>query len=242
MAAVFLPSAIHHSVPGGRRPGTAQLRIALALAVSAIFHAWLAAGIAVEAPEHPLPSAAHALTAELERVAAPTAADTKLEREPALADPAAPRPMRAHAQPLTERFLPATKRSESGAAQGTIATAPAPVTALALPPTADLTYYPARELDVYPALRAPLRFEYPERAAHEHVGGSVRIMLLLDEAGAIDGVSVVAAEPPGYFEDRVRAVFAAARFFPARKDGRAVKSRVLIDVNYDPAAEEGALR
>jgi protein TonB len=218
----------------------AQLRMALALAVSAIFHAWLAAGIAVEAPEHSLPSTAHALAAELERVSVPMAAGAKPEREPALADPAAPLPLRAHAPPSTERLLPATKRSEPGAAQGTLAMATTPV--LPLPPAVDPTYYSARELDVYPAPQAPLRFEYPERAAHEHVSGSVRIMLLLDEAGAIDGVSVVAAEPPGYFEDRVRAAFAAARFFPARKDGRAVKSRVLINVNYDPAAEEGALR
>lgn len=118
----------------------------------------------------------------------------------------------------------------------------APPSALVQPPTVDLTYYSARELDVYPAPRAPLRFEHPERAARERVGGSVRIMLLLDEAGTVDGVSVVTAEPPGYFEDKVRAVFAAARFFPARKDGRAVKSRVLINVSYDPAAAEGALR
>lgn len=218
----------------------AQLRIALALAVSAIFHAWLAAGIAVEARQYSLPSAPHAITAELERVSAPAAADTMPERESTFADPAKPRPLRAHAQLSTERLLPAAKRSEPGTAHDTISKAPAPAAALPLPPTGDLTYYPARELDVYPAPRAPLRFDYPERAAHEHVGGSVSIMLLLDEAGAIDGVTVVAAEPPGYFEDRVRAAFAAARFFPARKDGRAVKSRVLINVNYDPAAEEGA--
>ena len=111
-----------------------------------------------------------------------------------------------------------------------------------LPSTADRTYYPARELDVYPAPRAPLSFEYPERAAREQVGGSVRIMLLLDEAGAVDSVSVVAAEPPGYFEDSVRGVFAATRFFPARKDGRAVKSRVLINVEFDSRAAAGTLR
>ena len=113
---------------------------------------------------------------------------------------------------------------------------------MALPPAADLTYHPARDLDVYPAPLAPLRFEYPERAARERVGGSVRLMLLLDEAGAVDSVSVVAAEPPGYFEDAARAVLATARFFPARKDARAVRSRVLIGVNYDPAAAAGALR
>lgn len=207
-----------------------------------MFHAWLAAGIAVEAPERSLPSATHVLIAELERVVAPMAADTKPAGESALADPATPLSLRAHGQPVTERFLPAAQRGKSGAAQDTSDPAPTPAAALALPPTADLTYYPASELDVYPAPRAPLRFEYPERAVHENVGGGVRIMLLLDEAGAIDGVTVVAAEPPGFFEASVRAGFAAARFFPARKNGRAVKSRVLINVNYDPAAAEGALR
>jgi protein TonB len=242
MAGFFSPFAIHHCIPGSRRPGTAHLRIALALAVSAIIHAWLAAGMAVEAPQRPLPPAAHALTAELERVTDSTAADAKPEYEVAPADAAEPLLMRAHAQRLTEGFLPASQRSKTAVTNREIAAVPTAVAALPLPPATDVTYYPARELDVYPAPQAPLRFEYPERAAHEHVGGSLRIMLLLDEGGAIDSMSVIAAEPRGYFEDSTRAVFAAARFFPGRKDGRAVKSRVLVDVNYDPAAEEGVLR
>ena len=242
MAAVSLPSAIYHGVRGARRSGTAQTRFTLAVVVSAIIHAWLAAGITVEAPQRSPPSAAQVFTARLERLADSPAADMKPEREVAPAGPAERLPLPAHVQPLTERYSPAAKRGAPAAAPGAVATAPTPVAALALPPAADLTYYSARELDVYPTPRTPLRFDYPERAANRHIGGSVRIMLLLDEAGAIDGISVVAAEPPGIFEDGTRAVFAAARFFPGRKDGRAVKSRVLINVSYDPAAEEGALR
>ena len=242
MAVVFLPPVFQHSVPGGRRPGAARARIALALAVSAFLHAWLAAGIAVEAPERSLPSTARTLIAQLEPIAAPAAIETQPQRAPAFADRAEPRALQPRGHPLPEHVSPATKRRERDAPSGANVTGAAPASALALPPAADLIYYPARELDVYPVPLAPLRFDYPERAAREWVGGSVRLMLLLDEAGAVDSVSVVAAEPPGYFEDAARAVLAAARFFPARKDARAVKSRVLIGVNYDPAAAAGALR
>lgn len=242
MAAVFSPFAFHHGVAGGRPPGAAQARIAFALAVSAFLHTWLAAGIVVEAPERPLPSTARTLTAMLEPIAAPAAIEMQPEGEPALPDRAKRRALQAGSHPLPEHVLPATKRSKPDAPPGAIVTGAAPASAWAPPPAADPTYYSARELDVYPAPLAPLRFEYPERAVRERVGGSVQLMLLLDEAGAVDSVSVVAAEPRGYFEDAARAVLAAARFFPARKDARAVKSRVLIVVNYDPAAAEGALR
>jgi len=242
MAAVFFRTAFNCGVSGGQRLSTAQARFALALAASACLHFWLAAGIAVDAPERVASPAARILTAQLEPVPAPPTLEAQPERQPALSDLAEPRPLPARSPPHPERISPATKRSEPAAASpGAIAGAALPAASV-LPFTADRAYYPARELDVYPAPRAPLSFEYPERAAREQVGGSVRIMLLLDEAGAVDSVSVVAAEPPGYFEDSVRGVFAATRFFPARKDGRAVKSRVLINVEFDSRAAAGTLR
>ena len=68
------------------------------------------------------------------------------------------------------------------------------------------------------------------------------IMLLIDEAGLVNEISIAAAEPAGYFENAVRLAFADVRFSPARKDGRAVKSRVLIRVNYNSGEAEGAIR
>jgi len=112
----------------------------------------------------------------------------------------------------------------------------------ALPQIPDPVYYPARQLDVYPALLQSIKLEYPRHAAQSRVSGKVLVMLLIDEAGLVNDISITEAEPAGYFENAVHAAFADARFFPARKDGRTVKSRVLIRVKYDPGEAEGALR
>lgn len=72
--------------------------------------------------------------------------------------------------------------------------------------------------------------------------GTVRVTLLIDETGNVNEVSTAGAEPAGIFEGAVRRAFASARFSPARKDGRAVKSRVLISVTYNPGEAEGTVR
>lgn len=68
------------------------------------------------------------------------------------------------------------------------------------------------------------------------------LTLLIDEAGSVNEVSVVEAEPAGNLEGAVRRAFASARFSPARKDGRAVKSRVMISVSYNSGEAEGPAR
>jgi protein TonB len=60
--------------------------------------------------------------------------------------------------------------------------------------------------------------------------------VLVDEAGKVREVSVVEAQPEGYFEPAALAAFQDVRFEPARKDGRPVRSRVLIKVAFDPGA------
>jgi protein TonB len=45
---------------------------------------------------------------------------------------------------------------------------------------------------------------------------------------------VVQAAPAGYFEGAAVAAFETARFAPAQKDGRSVRSRVLVRVSFDP--------
>lgn len=106
----------------------------------------------------------------------------------------------------------------------------APNPASVLPPVSDPVYYPARQLDVYPALMQPVSLEH----ANAGVGGRVLLMLLIDETGQVRELSIVEAGPAGLIESSVRSVFSEARFSPARKDGRAVKSRVLISVDYQP--------
>lgn len=99
----------------------------------------------------------------------------------------------------------------------------------------DPTYYPARQLDVYPMLAARLDLAYTEAAAAADVNGHVLLLVMIDALGGVDDVSLVEAEPPGYFEDDARRAFLAARFNPAQKNGRAVNSRVLVNVTYGSA-------
>ena len=110
----------------------------------------------------------------------------------------------------------------------------------ALPRQVEAVYYSARQLDVYPALLHPVRPEYPEQPSQGKAGGKVRVTLLIDETGRVNEVSTAEAEPAGDFDDAVRRAFASARFSPARRDGHAVKSRVLISVTYGPGETEGA--
>lgn len=106
-------------------------------------------------------------------------------------------------------------------------------------PTTDVTYYPARQLDVYPALLAPLSITYPERALAEDRAGRALVMVLIDAGGKVNEVTIVEADPPGYFEDAARKTFEQAAFSAARRNGMPVRSRVLIHLNFDPRTAGG---
>jgi protein TonB len=90
----------------------------------------------------------------------------------------------------------------------------------------DPTYYPARELDAYPQPAQPLEFDRLPGA------GSIRLLLLIDERGIVNDISLVEAGATGRLDETLRTALAAARFLPARKDGRAVRSRIVLSVNF----------
>jgi len=236
MAAVTLPTSDRQP---GRSFTAAQTRLAVALTLSALAHLWLAAGVAVEAPARTSPPGPATLTARLE---APAVARLPPPPETADAKKIAGQDSRGGGGPVpggTSRastISPAPGPWSSAEMQAPQASVPA------LPQIPDPVYYPARQLDVYPALLQSIRLEYPRHAAQSRVSGKVLVMLLIDETGLVNDISITEAEPAGYFENAVHAAFTDARFSPARKDGRAVKSRVLIRVNYNPGEAEGALR
>jgi len=92
--------------------------------------------------------------------------------------------------------------------------------------SSDPTYYPARELDAYPQPAQPLEFDRLPGA------GSVRLLLLIDEHGIVNDLSLVEAGAAGRLDEALRTALAAARFVPARKDGRAVRSRIVLSVSF----------
>jgi len=98
----------------------------------------------------------------------------------------------------------------------------------------DPVHYPAKDLDIYPQALKPITPVYPEMARDSKVAGSVTLLVLIDEAGRVVGTSVMDATPGGVFEQAAQQALANAAFYPAQKDGRTVRSRVLINVEFDP--------
>ena len=98
----------------------------------------------------------------------------------------------------------------------------------------DPVHYPAKDLDIYPQTLKEINPVYPETARDARVAGSVTLLVLIDETGRVVGTSVMDATPGGVFEQAAQQALANAAFYPAQKDGRMVRSRVLIKVEFDP--------
>ena len=75
---------------------------------------------------------------------------------------------------------------------------------------------------------------YPENPFLWKLPGTVRLRLLINEQGMVDGAEVVKAEPQGEFEEAALDAVRRMRYEPAVKNGRPVKSQKLIEVTFDP--------
>ncbi len=100
----------------------------------------------------------------------------------------------------------------------------------------DPFHYAARELDVYPQPLNRIEPAYPQTALADEIGGSVTLLLLIDESGRVTDVSVVDASPPDVFDESALQALAATAYAPAQKGGRAVRSRILVKIDYEPIA------
>lgn len=99
-----------------------------------------------------------------------------------------------------------------------------PVTAAAAAASGpDLRFYLARELDRYPTPLTALSLDDGRETA-----GGARLWVSIDQTGRVLDVAVIDADPPGEFERLARERVLATRFVPAARDGRPVKSRILL--------------
>jgi TonB family protein len=228
-----------------RHHAAAWVRLGVAIVFSTLIHSWLVVGIETEAGRRAAPPSSWVISATLEPAvpfnqSTVTVISPEAEPEPVAGrDPTTRAKTVAGRHPAAALQQPAVQPRSMSAAPGV---PEAPAQGSALPPLPDPVYYPARQLDVYPALLEPINLPYPERAARDEVSGKVTVLLLIDERGMVNDVSVVEAEPAGYFEETTRAVFSETRFSPARKDGRPVRSRVLISVSYGSAPPRNPAR
>ena len=210
-----------HSRCFSRATGTGRIR--LALAVSAFFHLLLAIGPASEVqPRAGQLEGVTLITARIELLpwSGPvrvTAADKE--------EFSRPRPG-THAIAVTDEVQRvAAPKATSGIEQG--ARRPP-----ALPQAPDLTVYTARDLDSYPKPLIPGEIERIAVRATGFPPAGVRLVLLIDEQGIVKDVALAGPETAVQRGAELRAALAATRFIPARRDGRAVRSRLNLSVDF----------
>ncbi len=95
-------------------------------------------------------------------------------------------------------------------------------------------WYVASELDERAAPINLGRMEYPESLRGTNRSGWVRLRLYIDEQGTVQRMRVESSEPAGVFDEAARTTWGAVRFHPGRKDGVAVKSQKLLELQYLP--------
>jgi periplasmic protein TonB len=211
----------------------ARIRLSLALALSVALHLSLIFGIAVgpavpaSAPTIvarlvPKASSSTLIPAEgmevhsLPRDAAPAVGNEVRKREP-IEPLRAPEPdIQSRPAHIDESLLP---RAD-------------------VPLLVDPVWYAAKDLDVYPRPVVPVESIYPETAVD--VAGEVSLLLKIDEFGAVREITVVKADPAGYFEDAAARAFKAASFSPAQRDGHPVRSQVVVKMRFAPELQASA--
>ena len=133
--------------------------------------------------------------------------------------------------------VPVDVAAESGAEAASASTAVGasePVSrTIEVPHIEDPEFLPARLLDVVPRPIAEVALRYPEQAAEMNLSGVVTLLLYIDELGVVTDVTVLAAEPPGYFEEAAVESFKGALFAPGQRNGRPVKSRIPVEVTFE---------
>lgn len=104
---------------------------------------------------------------------------------------------------------------------------------LDLPQLADPTYYEAKSLDS-PQLHAIGTIEPvdPEAGSASPHTGYVRVRLMLEADGRVNEASVLETNLPADYEKAALEAFRHARFYPARKNGRAVRAQFKVELRF----------
>ncbi|MGV8992442.1 MAG: TonB family protein [Thiobacillus sp.] len=144
----------------------------------------------------------------------------------------------AEAQPVPQIVpQPASSQPEVTAPPPPTPTESVPTTnrapAVAITSSVDLTYYSARDVDVLPRALHEVQPNYPAEPDRERISGKVRLLLKIEADGRVSDIEVVSADPPGLFEVEAVEAFRTARFAPAEKNGRPVRTLTLIEVEFD---------
>ena len=105
---------------------------------------------------------------------------------------------------------------------------------LDLPQLADTTYYDALALDVQPQAVSTVELADPEAGLPSPHVGHVRLQLKLEADGRVSETKVLESSLPPVYEALALDAFGKAKFSPGRRNGRAVRARIVIEVTFRP--------
>ena len=136
----------------------------------------------------------------------------------------------ARRSPATENVLvPASEQSVTPIVPAS-AEPSVPPPAHVLPDAPD--YLLGKLLSVGPRPLDDIQPQYPDGA--DLRSGKVVLRLLIGDTGHVDDVAVVRATPPGVFDASAVEAFSKARFAPGLAAGVAVKSQLMVEVEFVP--------
>jgi len=140
------------------------------------------------------------------------------------------------ARPVAERPPVMQPAERAPAPREVIATGP--LAPMPMPMTGDTDgYLPRSLLSVAPALLSPVTIPQPPDGESEQLGARIGVLAIyIDEAGRVRDVQGQEPRLPPQLEDLVRQTFLAARYAPGQRDGRAVRSRIRIEVVFQGRA------
>jgi TonB family protein len=154
------------------------------------------------------------------------------------------RALRATLRPAPENtFMMEVQRAvapSAPAATNMPASAGAPQTsdqpaAAVIPVPAAPRYYAAHELDQRPLVLTHIEPAFPAGAPVQ--SGTVKLRLYLGADGRVEEIEVFEAQPAGVFESAAAQAFAAARFTPGVRRGKAVPAVLTLELQFGTPRE-----
>ncbi len=100
-------------------------------------------------------------------------------------------------------------------------------------PLTEFPYYSIKELTKGPQVLTTVNPEF-ERMDRYAEGGRIVLTIWINQQGIVDAVTVERSNLPQTVEEQVRAAFLGAHFAPGEKDGHKVRSKMPVEVNYEP--------
>lgn len=126
---------------------------------------------------------------------------------------------------------PEVKKNEFPAKEKLVPLSSSLESPLVLPPKEE-AYLPSSEADIRPQPELPIIVPYPDYASGKPKG-TVILVLYIDEMGVIQHVEVDRSDLPRIFEQTALEAFMSARMQPAIKNGKAIRARMKVMVEFE---------